>query len=483
MGKSLKENYILNLANTILGIIFPLITFPYVSRILLADGIGLVEFYNSIIGYISLFSAIGIPLYAIRESARVRDDKKKLSITTTEILILHTSLTLIGYIVVGVICLTVARVQENIPLFLLLSTSMFLTAIGVNWFYQGIEDFKYITVRNIFVKIVSLLLIFAFIHNRNDLIWYAGISVVGNVGSNVFNFFRLRKHISLSCFQFNELHPLKHIAPALKIFILNLVISLYTQLDVLMLGFIKDSNAVGYYTASTKITTVLLSIAASLGQVLLPRLSNLIAAGNKAEYNRLSQKAVDFIFFISLPMTVGVAILAPSIIHLFAGSSFEPSIMCLQIVSPIVFIIALSNVIGIQMLYPLGKENIVTASTVVGAVVNIGLNIWLIPLYSQNGAAIATVVAQIGVTLTQILISRKFVTVNFFSSNNVYILFASFFMGAICWLFSLLISNDVFRLITILLLGGIIYSILIYLKKIPLVMEFYSIVKKHLNGN
>ena len=182
-------------------------------------------------------------------------------------------------------------------------------------------------------------------------------------------------------------------------------------------------------------------------------------------------------------MTVGVAILAPSIIHLFAGSSFEPSIMCLQIVSPIVFIIALSNVIGIQMLYPLGKENIVTASTVVGAVVNIGLNIWLIPLYSQNGAAIATVVAQIGVTLTQILISRKFVMVNFFSSNNVYILFASFFMGAICWLFSLLISTDVFRLITILLLGGIIYSILIYLKKIPLAMEFYSIVKKHLNGN
>ena len=148
MPGSLKANYIFNLLNTVLGLLFPLITFPYAARVVMADGIGQVNFFSSIISYISLFTCLGIPMYAIREIARVRDDKKKLSTITTEILLLHTVLTILGYFAVVVLCMTITKVKADIPLFLLLSTNIFFVAIGCEWFYQGVEDFKYISANN-----------------------------------------------------------------------------------------------------------------------------------------------------------------------------------------------------------------------------------------------------------------------------------------------------------------------------------------------
>src|SRR5574344_2287042 len=480
MGKSVKKNYILNLINTVLGIIFPLITFPYASRILMEDGIGQVAFFDSIINYISLFSALGIPMYAIRESARVRDDDKLLSITTTEILVLHFILSFIGYVAVGVVCLTVVDVQKNIPLFLLLSTSIALSVIGVNWFYQGIEDFKYITIRNIAVKIVTILLLFSLVHKKSDLLWYALVLVIGNVGNNVFNFFRLRKYISFSSLSVKEIHPQRHLKPALRIFILNIIISIYTQLDLVMLGFMKSPTEVGYFTAATKITTVLLAVATSLGTVLLPRLSNLISNNEMDEFKRLSQKAVDFIFLIAAPLFLGLMALASPMIRVICGESFESSILCLQIISPIVLVIALSNVIGIQILYPQGKENIVIYSTIVGAIFNLVLNFILIPRYAQNGAAVSTVIAEIGVTVTQIFLGLKFVPVKFFNKSHFLILVSAIIMFCFCCFLQKISDIAIIQLGMVTILGALLYFLLLFLFKEPVTIEFVKCFKKNM---
>ena len=301
MSKSLKKNYILNLTNTISTMLFPLITFPYAARIIMADGIGQVDFFSSIISYISLFTCLGIPMYAIRETARVRDDQKELSKTTTEILLLHACLTLFGYLAVFIIAFTVPKVMVDIPLFLLLSTSIFFTAIGCEWFYQGVEDFKYITIRAITIKSICVVLLFLLVHSKDDLMYYAIYTVVGSVGNNIFNFLRLRKYIKLKYIDFKELKPLRHLKPALHIFVLNLVISIYVNLDTVMLGFLKDSTAVGYYTGATKLTKMLLGIVSSLGTVMVPRLSNLIQNGQMEDFKKLSQKAVDFVFALRFP--------------------------------------------------------------------------------------------------------------------------------------------------------------------------------------
>lgn len=196
MSKSIKSNYIFNLLNSVSQLLFPLITFPYASRIMMADGIGQVQFFSSIISYISLFTCLGIPMYAIREVAKVRNDVVKMSTTTVEILLLHAMLTIIGYVAVAIICMTVSDVQTDIPLFLILSATIFFTAIGCEWFYQGIEDFKYVAIRGLVVKIISIVLLFLLVKTKEDILWYGAYSVFGVLGGNIFNFIRLRKYLN-----------------------------------------------------------------------------------------------------------------------------------------------------------------------------------------------------------------------------------------------------------------------------------------------
>lgn len=425
MGQSIKNNFLLNLSTTITGLLLPLITFPYASRILMADGIGQVQFFQSIIDYVSLCTALGIPLYAVREIARIRDNKELRSRTTIEILLLHAILTLVGYIVVFILAKTVAKIEIDASLFFLLSTTLFFNTIGVAWFYQAIEDFKYITLRSLFVRILSLVALFIFVKTKQDLFYYAGILVIGTVGNNIFNFFRLRKYIKLSKGEFKRLNLLRHLIPALKIFILNLVISIYVNLDSVMLGFLKNEESVGYYAAATRLTKAILGIVSSLGAVLLPRFSNMITNGQKEEFQLLANKAASFTIALSLPMSVGLIFMAAPIIHIFCGNGFEPSILTLKLVAPIVLFIGLSGIIGMQILYPQGREKYVIISTMVGACINLLINYLLIPQYGQYGAALGTVIAEFMVTVIMILLGRKYLPINILSKQNLHYLIGS----------------------------------------------------------
>lgn len=480
---SIKRNFALNLVNTVSGLLFPLITFPYASRILLADGIGQVQFFQGIIGYISLCTSLGIPLYAIREIARVRDDKIQCSRTAIEILLLHSLLTLVGYIIVFVLITTVSKVQVDIPLFLLLSTNLFFTAIGALWFYQGIEDFKYITIRTLIVRAFSLIALFLFVKDKSDLFYYAAISVVAEVGGNVFNFFRLRKFVAYRYLNMQALHPMRHFKPALRIFLLSMVISIYVSLDTVMLGFLKNEVAVGYYAAATRITKSILGVVQSLGTVLLPRFSNLVSTNQMADFRNLSDKAINLILATSLPLTVGLIFMASPLIHLFCGENFEPSILTLQIMSPIILFIAMSGIIGMQVLYSLGKERLVIMATLGGAITNFSLNWALIPSYGQYGAGIATSIAEFVVTTLMIVLGWKYMPVRFFSKQN-----CTYYMAtcSVTVLLLLLLLPD-FGEVTYCFIG-VVLSVILYItilskRKDPLVYQFQDILNRKLHRN
>ena len=480
---SIKRNFALNLINTISGLLFPLVTFPYASRILLADGIGQVQFFQGIIGYISLCTSLGIPLYAIREIARVRDDKIQCGRTAVEILLLHSLLTLAGYIIVFVLITTVAKVQADIPLFLLLSTNLFFTAIGALWFYQGIEDFKYITIRTLIVRTFSLLALFLFVKDKSDLFYYAAISVVAEAGGNVFNFIRLRKFLAYRYLNVHTLHPMRHFKPALKIFLLSMVISIYVGLDTVMLGFLKNEVAVGYYAAATRITKSILGVVQSLGTVLLPRFSNLVSTNQMVDFKNLSDKAISLVLATSLPLTVGLIFMASPLIHLFCGENFEPSILTLQIMSPIILFIAMSGIIGMQILYSLGKEKLVILATLGGAIMNFSLNWALIPSYGQYGAGIATSIAEFVVTTLMIVLGWKYMPVRFFSRQNCTYYIATFAMTV--FLLFLLLPD--FGEVTYCFIG-VVLSIILYItilskRKDPLVCQFHTILNRKIHRN
>lgn len=476
MAKSIKENFIYNMIGTVSGFLFPMITFPYVSRVIMAEGMGQVQFYSSIINYVVLLTSLGIPLYATREIARVRDNVADLSRTTTEIISLNLILNIIGYAAIFTMCFTVHEVMQNIPLFLLLSSSIILTTIGCPWFFSGVEDFKYITIRGLIIRVICIIFLFLFVHDKNDLMYYAAYTVFGSIGNNILNFIRLRKYIHLDTFRFTELKIWIHLKPAFAIFVFNIVTSIYVNLDKVMVGFLKDNESVGYYTAATTISHILLTAVTSIGAVMLPRLSNLVKQGDMDNFYRLAKKSYNFIVTMSMPICGGLIILSPSLIRIFSGDGFIPAISTLQIISPIIIAIGLSNLIGIQVLYPLGKIKIVTISTSVGALINFTLNLILIPKYAQDGAAIATVLAEICVTVTQFIIAKKYIKFNLIDKQFISCLLTTLCMMLICHLFMTFRCSDITNLIAIPLLGAVFYGLAMLLVKNEIVIEVLNTI-------
>ena len=478
MAQSVKVNYILNLINTGTQMLFPLITFPYVCRVIEADGIGQINFFQSIISYISLFTCLGIPMYAIREIARDRSDVVQMNRTAMEILLLHSMLTLVGYAIVAILCLTVPQIQVNIPLFLILSLTIFFTAIGCEWFYQGIEDFKYITIRGLIIKTVSVVLLFIFVKSKTDLLYYGCYTVFGVLGGNIFNFFRLRKYIHRENIIFSELHIKRHVKPVLKVFSFSVVTSIYLQLNTVLLGFLKNALAVGYFAAATKVMQMLLMMSSCLGSVMMPRASHLIAENKEDEFNRLIQKSYDFTLAIALPMTIGLIFCAPSLITALCGVKFEHSILPSQIIAPIILMVAISNVFGIQVLFPKGKINIVTLCCGIGAVADLILNLCLIPFFSYIGTSIAYLGAEVATTVSMYFIGRRYIPIIYFKKSHL-----TYALGCIVMAFVLYgICLLQLPTLTILLLQGccgvLAYFIILCICKDEMLVQILSKIKR-----
>lgn len=473
---SLKRNFVLNLLNTVTGLLFPLITFPYASRILLPSGIGQVQFFQSIIDYIALCTSLGIPLYAVREISKIRNDKTLTSKISAEILLLHAMLTFGGYLIVLILISSVGKIQVDIPLFMLLSATLIFNAIGVPWFYQAVEDFKYITIRTVAIRIISLFALFILVKTKEDLLYYGAITVFANVGSNVFNFIRLRKFIDFSCFDLKSLNPGRHLKPALQIFVLNLIVSIYINLDSVMLGFLKNEQAVGYYSASTRLTKTILGIVTSFGTVLLPRFSNMIGNGQINEFNVLANKAVSFVIALSLPLSIGLGFMATPIIHLFCGPNFDPSILTLQLIAPIILFIGLSGIVGMQILYPQGKERMVIIATAAGAIINFTLNYLLIPQYAQYGAAIATTCAEFLVIAIMLIIGKRHLPFRLLTKQNREYVVASLFMTLFLAVILTFDLTDYQKILLGIPVSCIIYFFYLYWRKDIFVMQLKEII-------
>ena len=485
MYKSLKTNYLFNLANTLLGLLFPLITFPYASRVLLADGIGQVTFFQSIIQYITLLTCLGIPMYAVREIAKIRDNVVMRNKVTIEILLLHLLLSVIGYLIVTILAQYVPKIQVDVFLFYVLSTTIIFTAIGCEWFYLAIEDFKYIAIRGFFVKILSVVLLFVLVKTKDDLLWYAVYLVFVTLGSNIFNFLRLRKYISIMSIKINELNPFRHFVPALHIFLLNIIVSIYIQLNIIMLGFLDSTASVGLFTASSRLSYMLLSIVSSLVVIMLPRATNLLATGNTEEFKRLSQKSIQFNIAITTPMTIGLILTAPSLIPLFCGDTYSSAVLTLQILSPIIFFIGLGHTLGTQILYPQKKENIVILSSTIGAIINFVLNFLLIPKYSYNGAAIATLITEILVTISLVVLGNSYIPAIWSNKSYYHYFIGSILMGVTVFLWNkkTIVESDIINLVISCLIGVIVYVFYLIMAKDSLIQSLKDYVLRKKNND
>ena len=403
--KSVKFNFIMNIILTASTFIFPLITFPYISRILLPAGVGKVNLATSVSQYFSMVAMMGVPTYGIRACAQVRDDRNKLTQTVQEILLLNIMVSVFTYAVYFLAVWKVPKMHAEAPLYWVMSTTIIFNVIGVEWLYKGLEQYSYITIRSIVFKVIALVLMFLFVKNQGDYVIYGAISIVAGVGSNILNFINLRKYVDLRPVRHYQLK--RHFKAVAIFFLMAVSTTIYTNLDTVMLGFMQDDVAVGYYSAAVQVKTLLVSFVTALSAVLLPRASYYIEHDQKEEFARVSRKALNFTVLIALPVVIYFIIYAKESIHLLSSEAFDGATLPMQIIMPTVLLIGLTNVLGIQILVPLGKEKLVFISVLVGAVVDFVVNLICIPGFSVAGAAFGTLIAEAAVLLVQLFMMRS----------------------------------------------------------------------------
>ncbi|MEX2803889.1 flippase [Streptococcus sp. H31] len=404
---SVRFNFLMNFILTISNFIFPLLTFPYVSRVLGASGVGTVTFATSIISYFSMVGMLGIPTYGIRACAKVRDNEEKLDKTVQEIMLLNALVMLLALIALTIAVAMVPKLSQEKLLYLLMSSTLVFNVLGVDWLYKALERYSYITVRSIVFKLLSLILMFLLVKNSGNYVIYGGLTVFAAVGSNLLNFLNLRRIVHLK--PLKNLDLKQHLKPTLSFFLLTVSSTIYLNVDTTILGFVKGDTEVGYYSAAVKVKQILVSIVTSLGAVLLPRLSFYFEKKRHEDFKYLVQKALNFVFVVAVPLVVYFIITSKESILFLSGDAFLPAVLPMQLILPTVLFIGLSNLMGMQILVPTNREKLVVVSTIVGAVVDILLNIFLIPLLGASGAAMASTAAELSVALVQLYFLRELV--------------------------------------------------------------------------
>ena len=449
---SVKFNFSMNFILTASSILFPLITFPYISRTLLAAGSGAVSSAASVLSYFAMFASLGIPTYGIRACARVRDNREELSRTVQELMIINTVTTVLTYVVFLVLLAVVPKFAAEKELLMINSISLILNVIGVSWLYSALEEYGYIASRTLIFKVISIVFMFLMVKSPDDYIIYGAISVFAGSGSYVLNFLRLRRYADFKKTQ--PYHFRKHLKPIMIFFATSAGISVYTNLDTVMLWMMKTNVDVGYYSAGIKVKSVLSTLITSLGTVLLPRLSYYAEKGNKDEFFEIIAKACNFVVLLGAGVTVYFWMYAKESILLLAGTDFYGAIAPMKYLMPTVLFIGLSNVTGIQVLTPTGREAKVLYSILAGAATDFVLNLVLIPTIAADGAAIATTVAELVVLLVQCVYLKDTLPkiVKDISVRKVFValVLAMVGGGAVHWLnitnlfFDLLVSAVVF---------------------------------------
>jgi O-antigen/teichoic acid export membrane protein len=471
-------NYFYNLLYQILLIIMPLITIPYVSRVIGAEGLGIYSYTNSIANYFVLFAMLGLNNYGNRSIAKVRADKKELSHTFWSIYITQ-FVAAISVVLLYVLYLNVSKsTNSNIATIQLLFVCSSL--FDINWFFFGIEKFKLTVSRNILIKLLTVLFIFLFVKTADDLNIYTTILSGSILLNQIVLWGYLRKYVVWVRPAISDI--IGHIRPNLILFIPVISVSLYKVMDKVMIGMLSDMFQLGYYENAEKINSVQISISTALGTVMLPRMTNILVSGDNRRFQSVLRKSMQFVMFLSFALCFGIIAVASDFVPLFMGKEFIPSSAIILILAPIGIIISWANVIRTQFLIPNSKDKIYIFSVILGAIINLFLNLLLINKYGGLGAAIATLATEFIVMLYQTIKCRKYIDIKQFLLDNFIFLFIGIFMFIVVKLTGLLFEREIISLIMQIGIGTFTYILLafiyFYFFQKEKFLEYMSIIPK-----
>lgn len=467
--KSLFKNYFYNLALNIFNILFPLITSPYVSRILGAVNVGKVGFATSFSAWFVTIASIGIPTYGIREISKVHQDREKLDKVFSELLILQMTSTLICMALYVASVVLYPKTRQELPLFLVMGGTLLLNMISMDWFYQGIQEYGYITARSVLFKLISLVLIFALIHHRQDYVIYGSISVFALSFSNVLNYFHSRKFVTLN---FRSLNMKPHLQKLKVFFLSSLVVSIFSLFDQVFVSILSNYKEVAFYSRGRQMVNMALSLTMSLSTILIPRSSYLFNT-DLEKYKHLLSHSLNYIYIMAIPCAFGIAGLSRQLMLFIGGGAFLPGAPTLLVMSLLVIIISVNWWQFDQVLVPSNHEKMALVGQIGTAVGDVVLNLLLIPRLGSIGAGIAIVCAEIVGLVIGMYVTIKQFQLRYLTPSLIRYLGAAIVMSGFIQLIKYLIHPYLMVLVISVAGGAALYFLILRLFREAVVDEIF----------
>lgn len=457
---NIAKNYLYNVLYQVFILIVPLITIPYVSRVLGSNGVGINAYTNSIIQYFVLFGSMGIALYGNRSIAYVSNNKDALSKTFWSIFILK----LLNIVVAFLLFLFFILLVDNFRfIFLIQSIYILSAAMDITWLYMGLEDFRKTVLRNLFVKVIGIASIFVFVKTDLDLWKYVLILASSEFIGQLTMWFYLPKTVDKIRIKWVDIQ--QHIKPSITLFIPQIAIQIYLVLNKTLLGLFSNTNEVGYFDNADKIVKMVIAIVTALGVVMLPRISSLYAKGDNEKVKDYIYLSFDFVSYLSIPIMFGLASISSNFTLWFFGPEFTKTSILIYILCPVVVFISWSSVLGTQYLLATGSERQFTISVSLGAIVDFMFNLILIKYFQSIGTAVSTLIAELTVTLIQFYFVNRHIKVNrMFNGIWKYLLSGLILLISTKYIGSLFDIGFLKTMVQIIS-GGIIYFIVLCMLK------------------
>lgn len=408
---STKKNIAYNLTLTVANNIFPLLTYPYVSRVLGVANIGICNYVDGIINYLVLFAALGIGSFGVREIARCKDNQAACNRLFSSLVGINVALTLVSVLLLLVLAFCVPSFEPYRKFLGIGVCKLVLSAFLIEWFFQGISDFKYITIRSVVIKCVYVASVFLFIKEQGDAWIYYLLTCLLTSLNAVFNWTYSHKFVH---FSFKDIRVTEYIKPILSFGTYRILTSMYTTFNVVFLGYVCNDTEVGYFSTSTKLYAILMSAFTAFTTVLVPKVSELLKKGDNTQLNRIAQQTYQLIFAFSIPMIVVSFFYAPLIINIIAGPGYEGAVLPFRIVMSLLLVIALEQIIIQQFLMACRNTRYIVILSATGALTGILLNLILTPSLAATGAAISWTVSETAIlSLAFYFFRKEFAEINF----------------------------------------------------------------------
>ena len=464
----LQKNAVLNVLKQSCSILFPLITLPYFSRVLGAEYFGKINFANSIINYFVLIAGLGISSYAIREGARLRERKNKLTEFVNEIFTINLISSIFSLVLLIIVVSLSSKLKEYRELLIIYSLIIILNVIGSDWINNIFEDFEYITIRFLLVHAIMLIPMFVFVRQKEDYMLYALFTILAGYGGNLLNIIYIRKRVKRKLVRHANIR--KHLPPICVLFSSTIAITIYMSSDITMLGIMSTDKNVGIYSAASKIYIIIKELVNAITMVMMPHISNLLCSSDiDKKYDKLCSDVMKVLFALCMPISVGLFSLSKEVILIINGAEYVSGVASLKILSCALPWAVISCFFVNAILIPNRKEKKSLFATVIASFLNISINIFLIPLLGASGAAITTVIAEITVCFIAGYYARKEFEVTFERENFYSVILGCLWIFLICWINGRYIDLLLVRILLDIIISVLGYGFILLILKNPII--------------